>query len=111
MIDATSRRSLLQSPTSLITAATVLAAVALILSQADYRPIWDGRIYADCISAAAQSPSIAALRCAGHASHAYVAFAAAVQMPAPGSYALLLAANLTLYLLACLGAARLVRHV
>jgi hypothetical protein len=75
----------------------VLAAAATVglalLSQVGYSPMWDGRIYADCIAAAALHPTPGAMRCAGHASHASVALAALVQSPAPGSFPLLLAAN------------------
>jgi hypothetical protein len=41
------------------------------------------------------------LRCADHASHAYMLFAGAIQMLSPGSYPLMLLANVLLYVAAC----------
>src|SRR5258706_5003569 len=54
-----------------IVAAGMAAFAAIVLSYLDYVPLWDGRIYADCVLAAAQHLSVEALGCAGHNSQAY----------------------------------------
>jgi len=82
---------------------------ALLLTRLDYVPIWDGRIYAACVSAAAERFTLESLRCAGHTSEAYVAVAGAAQMLAPSSAVPVLATNATLFLLACVAFHRLVR--
>jgi hypothetical protein len=51
-----------------------LPALLCVLPLAAFVPIWDGRIYADCIRSAALSPSLDHLRCAGHPSLAYAAW-------------------------------------
>src|SRR5689334_16846328 len=80
----------------------VVVALALLASRLDYVPLWDGRIYADCVvDAALASLRPSALRCAEHVSHSYMAFAGAIQRPSPGSYPLILLANALLYLAAC----------
>ena len=69
-----------------------LAAAALVASRLSYIPIWDGRMYADCIVRAAESPpSDDTFRCIGHTSQAFVALAALVQLIDTGNAALLLA--------------------
>jgi hypothetical protein len=88
-----------------------LAALALLATRVGYAPIWDGRIYAACIAAAAEHFSAESLRCAGHASQAYAAFAALAQMLAPESSIPLLATNAVLFAIACVGFHRLTRHV
>ncbi|GLC26693.1 hypothetical protein [Roseisolibacter agri] len=87
--------------------------VAWALWQArDYVPVWDARIYADCIVRAAVAPlAPGALRCAEHPTHAYVAVLAAFQRLAPGSMPLLLLANGLLLLLGALAFMRLLRRV
>lgn len=87
-------------------------AAALLWRARSYVPLWDGREYADCIVAAARAPlALSALRCAGHASHAYVGLVAIVQRLAPGRFALLLATNAVLLAFAAWGLARLCRAV
>jgi len=88
-----------------------LAALALLATRVGYAPIWDGRIYAACIAAAAEHFSAESVRCAGHASQAYAAFAALAQMLAPESSIPLLATNAFLFAIACVGFHRLMRHV
>jgi hypothetical protein len=88
-----------------------LAAFALLATRVGYAPIWDGRIYAACIAAAAEHFSDESLRCAGHASQAYAAFAALAQMLAPESSVPLLATNALLFAIACIGFHRLTHHV
>jgi hypothetical protein len=83
---------------------------ALLVSRLDYVPIWDGRIYAACISAAAETLAPETLRCAGHASQAYVLVAALAQKLAPSSTAPGLITNALLFLLAVVGFAGLLRH-
>lgn len=65
----------------------------VIASRAGFIPIWDGRVYADCIIGAATRPSLASLRCGLHASQAYVAVAAALQALAPDSFLPMLIGN------------------
>ena len=79
----------------------------MLLLHVGYSPMWDGRIYADCISAAARDLTPGALRCAGHAAHAYTGLAALVQFVSPGSFPLLLATNAALLLVACVAFHRL----
>ena len=88
-----------------------LAASVLLATRVGYAPIWDGRIYAACIGAAAQHISAESLRCAGHASQVYAAFAALAQMLAPESSIPLLASNALLFAIACVGFHRLIRQV
>ncbi len=88
-----------------------LAACALLATRMGYAPIWDGRIYAACIAAAAEHFSAESLRCAGHASQAYAALAASAQRLAPDSSVPLLATNACLFAIACVGFHRLIRHV
>ena len=76
--------------------------LALLASRASYIPTWDGRIYADCIvDAGERHLALSTLRCVDHISHAYMLFAGAIQMLSPGSFPLMLLANVILYLIAC----------
>src|SRR5512143_4086977 len=95
----------------LVVSGAALVACALLVSRIGYVPIWDGRIYAACIAAAADHLSADSLRCAGHASQAYALLAAVVQKLAPASSIPLLATNAALFGLACLGFHRLTRRV
>jgi len=93
-------------------AGAVVAACVLLISRLHYVPIWDGRTYADCIVAAADTArGPGALRCVGHSSQAYVAVMAAGQLAAHGSYPVLLLMNAAIYVLACVGFRRLVHLV
>jgi hypothetical protein len=84
------------------------ATLALLASRASYVPTWDGRIYAECIvDAGAGHLALSTLRCVDHISHAYMIFAGALQMLSPGSFPLMLLANVILYLIACAGFYRL----
>jgi hypothetical protein len=87
--------------------AAAVVACALLFTRLDYVPIWDGRIYAACIAAAAEHFTPESLRCAGHASQAYAGVAAVAQMLAPTSAVPLVAVNAILFLLACVGFHRL----
>ena len=94
-----------------VLAGAAILVVALLASRASYSPMWDGRIYAECVVDAASGPfSAGALRCAGHASYAYVALASLVQRAAPGSYILILATNAFLFFLATIGFHRILTH-
>ena len=108
-----SRRSVLSSradAATLIRAASLLIVVALLASRADYVPMWDGRVYADCIVDATLKPlSLEALRCGGHASHVYIAFMVLVQSIAPTSYLPMLAANTILLVAASIAFERILR--
>jgi len=82
--------------------------LALLASRVSYIPTWDGRIYAECIVDAGQRHlALSTLRCVDHISHAYMFFAGAIQMLSPGSFPLMLLANVILYLIACAGFYRL----
>jgi hypothetical protein len=86
---------------ALILAAAALCASALVWSRADYVPMWDGRIYADCIIDAATGPfHVEAYRCGNHVSHAYVAILSLAQKIAPFSPLPTLLANAVLFALA-----------
>jgi hypothetical protein len=98
--------------THLVVVAAAIAALSLLASRARYVPIWDGRIYAECIMAAARPPfSLSELRCATHASQAYMAYMALVQSVAPASYLPMLVANTVLLVVAAVGFARLAKLV
>jgi hypothetical protein len=86
-----------------------IAVCWLLVTRLDYVPIWDGGIYAACISAASEKFTLGALRCGGHASQAYAAVAALAQMLAPASAVPLLVTNAALFALACVGFHRLTR--
>jgi hypothetical protein len=80
----------------------VVVALALLASRLDYVPLWDGRIYADCIvTTALGALDASTLRCVDHVSHSYMLYAGAIQMLSPGSYPLILLANTLLYLASC----------
>lgn len=88
--------------------AAALAVAVLVWRYAGFVPIWDGRIYADCVIDAASRPlALETLRCAEHPSHAYVGFLAMVQRLDPGNGALLIGANFLLFALAAVAFHRL----
>ena len=84
------------------------AAAALVLwSRRDYIPLWDGRIYSDCIVAASRNLlDVGGYRCAGHVSQSYVALLALAQATASASAIPVLLMNA---LLLAVGAAALMR--
>ncbi|OFV92553.1 MAG: hypothetical protein A3H95_06555 [Acidobacteria bacterium RIFCSPLOWO2_02_FULL_64_15] len=97
-----------------IVAAGMMAYAAIVLSYLDYVPLWDGRIYADCVLDAAERLSFGALGCAGHNSQAYIlplALAARFAPAAPGSIVPLVVTNVVLGLMALAALARLLGHV
>jgi hypothetical protein len=85
--------------------------LVVLVQRVGYVPIWDGRVYGDCITQAASNASLSALRCAGHASQVYVALAAALQAISPKSAPLMLLGNALLWLAAVAAFARLTRIV
>jgi hypothetical protein len=98
--------------TRIVVAAAAISVLLLLASRAGYVPIWDGRIYAECIMAAARPPFfLSELRCATHASQAYLAYMALVQRMAPASYLPMLVANTVLLVVAAFGFARLAKLV
>src|SRR5215211_3466041 len=79
----------------------------LLWSRRDYVPIFDGRIYADCIAKVAADPGyIAQYRCAGHIAESYVAILALAARLIPDTPVALLLANA---LLLVVGAVALLR--
>jgi hypothetical protein len=84
--------------------------LTLLVLRAGYTPIWDGRIYAGCVGAAAEALTFESLRCAGHASQAFVLIAALAQKLDPRSMIPLLTTNALLFALAWLGFHRLLRR-
>jgi hypothetical protein len=80
--------------TSVLPVASIAAIfVGLLLSRADFVPIFDGRIYADCVVDAAQShlaPS--KLQCAGHPDYAFMLLTALPQLVRPASFVPMLCA-------------------
>jgi hypothetical protein len=82
--------------------AMLVTTLALLTVRAGFIPFWDGRIYAECIvDAGERHVALSTLRCVEHISHAYMLYAGALQMLSPGSFPLMLLANVILYLLAC----------
>ncbi len=82
-----------------------------MLSHIDYVPLWDGRIYADCILAAGERLSFRGLGCAGHNAQAYIVLLALAERVAPGSFVPIVVANVVLGLLVLGSLARLLDHL
>ena len=92
----------------LLAAGTVSA--LLLWSRRDYVPIFDGRIYADCIEQVAANPTyIGGYRCAGHVAESYVAILALAARLRPDSAPALLLANTLLFVVGAVALWRLVR--
>lgn len=69
----------------------------MIVPELGYVPLWDGRVYANCVLEAAFSGiSMESLRCAGHPSQGWGLVLAVPQLFAPGSVAVLHLTNLLL---------------
>jgi hypothetical protein len=80
--------------------AALLMAV-MVLPELSYVPLWDGRVYANCVMDAAFSGiSMESLRCANHPSQGWGIWLAIPQVFAPGSVAALHLTNLALGILA-----------
>jgi hypothetical protein len=93
---------------AIIVGVAVAVPLMLLATRAGYVPMWDGRIYADCIiDAARQRLSLSSLRCADHISYVYMLYAGALQLISPASFPLMLLANALLWLVACAGFHRL----
>lgn len=81
--------------------AAILPFAALGLSQWDYVPIWDARIYTDCLlDAAARGPFPAAYVCADHPTVAWAAIASLLSHLAPDRFGPVLVMQLLLGALA-----------
>lgn len=94
--------------------AAAVFALAVVADRFDFVPLWDGRIYADCVLDAARAPfAFEALRCAGHLSHGYVLWLWAAQRlaGAPDAIWPLQLANLALLGLAALALGRILGRV
>ena len=82
----------------------------LLWSRRDYVPIFDGRIYADCVATAAANPGdVSGYRCAGHIAESYVALLVLVARLVPDTPVALLLANALLLLLGAAALWRLLR--
>jgi hypothetical protein len=93
-----------------LVALAVIAAglAAMILPELGYVPLWDGRVYANCVFEAAFSGvTMESLRCANHPSQGWAAVMVVPQLFSPGNVALLHATNLMLGVVAA-GAFRVV---
>ena len=99
------------APALVLVAAGIVSAL-LLWSRHDYVPLFDGRIYADCIAKVAADPgNIAGYRCAGHIAESYVAILAVASRLAPESPVALMAANAVLFVLGAAALWRLTRSV
>ena len=80
--------------------AVAIAAAAMLVMvwpHLGYVPLWDGRVYANCVMDAAFSGvSMESLRCAGHPSQGWALLLVMPQLFDPGNIALLHATNLLL---------------
>ncbi|MBI3504330.1 MAG: hypothetical protein HY059_05770 [Proteobacteria bacterium] len=77
------------------------AFVLVLLPERNYVPIWDGRVYANCvIGAAADGFSLETLRCAGHPTQGWALLLALPQMARLGDVALLHLTDIALGILA-----------
>jgi hypothetical protein len=81
--------------------AIAAAFAALLLTRADFVPLFDGRIYANCIvDAALAHLSPFNLQCAGHPDYAFMLFMSVPQLLAPSSFIPMLLAGVALGVLA-----------
>jgi hypothetical protein len=88
-------------------AAISVVVIALLWPERGYVPIWDGRVYANCVvDAAATGFSFESLRCAGHPSQGWALLLAAPQALALGDVRLMHLTDLVLglFALACIRA-------
>ncbi len=86
----------LRDPARALLLLAMFVFAAMVLAYADYVPIWDGRIYADCVVDAASRLTFDSLRCGDHPTHGYVAWLVLAQLLSRGSFVLMLAANVVL---------------
>jgi hypothetical protein len=108
-LSVTATRSARWLPAIVLLAAGAVSAL-LLWSRRDYVPIFDGRIYADCIEKVAAHPGeLAGYRCAGHIAESYVAILAVAARIAPENPAALLLANAMLLVVGAVALWRLVR--
>jgi hypothetical protein len=92
----------------LLAAASVSA--LLLWSRRDYVPLFDGRIYADCVAQVAADPGyIAQYRCAGHIAESYIAILALAARLVPDTPVALLLANALLLVVGAVALWRLAR--
>ena len=78
-----------------------LAMALMVIPELGYVPLWDGRIYANCVMDAAYSGmTMESLRCAGHPSQGWATVLAIPQLLAPGSVAAMHLTNLALGIIA-----------
>jgi hypothetical protein len=89
-----------------------VASALLLWSRRGYVPLWDGRIYAECVMQASRDLlAFGGYRCAGHISQSYVAVLALAQRAAPTSFAPMLGVNVLLLALGAVALHRLLRQV
>jgi hypothetical protein len=97
-------------PSGFLLGAATLVALALVVSHADFIPLWDGRVYADCVIDAVKNGFRPYwLRCGDHSSHAYVLLAGAARWLLPNGTLSFVLIDSLLFAAACLGFYRLVR--
>ena len=95
---------------AIVLGAAAAVSALLLWSRRGYVPIFDGRIYADCIERVAADPTyFAQYRCAGHIAESYVAILALAARLRPDSAAALLLANTLLFAVGAVALSRLVR--
>jgi hypothetical protein len=94
-----------------VTWVPLLVPILLVAPEGGYVAIYDGREYADCIVKMATQPSWANLSCSGHPSHAYTAFAAAIQVLSPHSTWAMMASHLLLLLIALWAFSRILQRL
>lgn len=91
---------------------SALPFAVIVLTQLRYVPLFDARIYADCVVDAASTPfRLSSLRCAGHPSHAYVVLLTVAELFARGSYVPILLMNIALGVLALAAFARVLARL
>ncbi|MBM4193119.1 MAG: hypothetical protein FJ202_01895 [Gemmatimonadetes bacterium] len=78
-------------------ALTIGIMVGLLWRYRDYVPIWDGRVYVNCImDAAFNGLTVESLRCANHPSQGWAFLLAAAQLADPGNIVLVHVVNIIL---------------
>jgi hypothetical protein len=86
----------------LLAALAVLPFVALCLPYLGLVPMWDARVYTNCITAAVREPTLVAFRCAGHPTTAWALISSVLAWLAPDRFWPLLVVSIGLGILGLL---------
>jgi hypothetical protein len=104
-------RRFFRDPARLLLGVAMLVFAGMVSAYADYVPIWDGRIYADCVVDASRRLTFDSLRCGDHPTHGYIAWLVLAQLLSRGSFGLMLLTNAALGVVAIFAFHRIARSV